>query len=250
MYRIESVNRTNGGEWVKATQEMERRRAIRHAAQLRGAPEKLTITAPRGELTSFRRAVRDYRRGTRRLFDPLERTIEERRTIHRLQVGMHEIYRRGVSTPHTFGEGVLTPRITDSTREHWVIHASGWVDYTSRERHFCGASYLCGWDDEQLFAVRVPLRVTTVSAAIAWLMPSAVASAVNAGKDVRRQGDFFFIQRARKSDLSALVGSDHEARGRKDGGWTIVHPQHRPLRLSGKCRWEAIPARSINGDVD
>jgi len=166
----------------------------------------------------------------------------------RLLGGIAEIKRRELSTPA--GWDTMTDReLTSVTPDLrlWIIHGEGWHKYSCRFGTWhVEASYLCGYDDGGLFATRIPASITIVSDALAWLKPAAVRKAEERGQHVRRQGDIWFVaMRIRAHDMDAIRWTRHSARPRKGGGLTIVHPQHKPLILSGKHHWRALRAKRL-----
>lgn len=56
-----------------------------------------------------------------------------------------------------------------------------------------GRNFLIGKDDGPPFATAIVRRVTTVQDAFDWLVPKLVREAYILGKEVKRQGDWFFI---------------------------------------------------------
>lgn len=91
---------------------------------------------------------------------------------------------------------------------------------------------------------RVPCSKNTIADAIEFLMPSEVKKAVEEGRRVIRQGDFFFVQMKKSSNLSALSGSRHNPVGTKTG-ISIQHPEHTAVKL-GKGHWKAVQRKTMN----
>ena len=53
---------------------------------------------------------------------------------------------------------------------------------------------------------RVPCSKNTIAEAINYLTPAEVKKAAKAGRKIKRQGDFFFVEMQKKSNLTALKG--------------------------------------------
>ncbi len=87
---------------------------------------------------------------------------------------------------------------------------------------------------------RVPCSKETIQEAIDYLTPAEVHKAATAGRKVKRQGDFFFIQMKKSSNFSALEGSRHEFKNGK-----VKHPEHKILNL-GAGAWKAIQRKTMN----
>lgn len=120
-------------------------------------------------------------------------------------------------------------------------------------------AYLCGRDDGQDWAVRVPYTKTTIKDALEWLTPTAVKKAMAQGKEVRRQGDMYFIPLSLPhNDLGALARTNHNVQVLpKDPYYAtdtklspitalkISHPQHPTIILDGKKAWRAVPQKQL-----
>jgi len=80
-----------------------------------------------------------------------------------------------------------------------------------------GRNFLVAKDDGHPFATALPRKIKTVQDAFDWLVPKFVRDAYILGKDVKRQGDWFFVpsdvdpvnQYRSDSDIR-VVGSDPE----------------------------------------
>jgi hypothetical protein len=176
---------------------------------------------------------------------------------------MAQITERRLSRPEGFQRYEGAREITDHVKKPnmWVMHAeyiartyNGWT-YANRPVR---ASYLCGHEDGQDWAVRVPGTITTVEKALHWITPAAVRKAILNGKPVWRQGDIFFVpMRLKTSDLSALEGTNHIFYGTKVfseegvsylGDIRITHRQHPEVTLSYKYKWRAIQQKQLSTD--
>ena len=226
------------------------RKAAIHAA--RSASTKSGIAkqfdAPRGTKGAIRQMaerIYDLRAGA--TTDPLTVPVRRRLEWHLIAVCEQQIDDRRLSTPAGWDE--FGRAVVDRDHGLWLISGAGWYEYSRRAgSRFQSAAYLCGRDEGQLFAVRVPSTCETVEQAIHFLTPAAIREAQDKDIPVVRQGDIFFRpMRIREDDFDAIEGTRHEARARKGGGWTIVHPEHKPVRLSGKYTWRAYASTQVHG---
>ena len=143
-----------------------------------------------------------------------------------------EINNRSLSRPTGWDGGTVTDR--DVAGRLWVVHAEYRHEYTRNQSWWQGASYLCGYDDGQRFAMRIPRSITTVADAVAWATPAEVTRSQAAGYWTGRQGDIWLIERRRGADnIDALWRTRHdwdsEAR-------TLTHPEHTPLTAPAHVR--------------
>lgn len=89
----------------------------------------------------------------------------------------------------------------DRTKRMAVLHADGWRQYSRRfGAQRARLSYLCGWDDNGVWAVRVAGTITTVREALDAITPAAVKQALDKGKRVLRQGDVYAIETTKAHD--------------------------------------------------
>ena len=116
----------------------------------------------------------------------------------------------------------------------------GELQKATRDRR---ASFLCGTEDGQDWAVRVPGTLHTIKDALHWITPGPVRQAIKKGKTVHRQGDMYFIpMRIGGPDLDALWSSGHTA-SRGADGITVLHDQHPSLflpNLGDGYTWRAV----------
>jgi hypothetical protein len=177
----------------------------------------------------------------------------------RLITRAHEQIRtRRLDTPDDFNRDGMVANVTDRTKnpDMWVVHfswktrpyGSRWYgDYVgSRKAH---ASFLCGREDKQDWAVRVPGTITTVQKALDWITPAAIKKALAAKKQVFRQGDMFFLPlRMYGNDLGSLWGTRHDY-NLGPQGIVISHPQHPKLTLpnlkDSTYGWRAIQQKQL-----
>jgi hypothetical protein len=185
---------------------------------------------------------------------------QEKDLIHRT---IEQITNRRLSRPEGFRNSEEARKITDHVEKPrmWLMHAeyvarafNGWTHVKRPVR----VSYLCGHEDGQDWAVRVPGTITTVEKALHWVTPAAVRKAILNGKPVWRQGDIFFVpMRLKTSDLSALEETNHIFYGTKVfseegvsylGDIRIAHQQHPEVTLSYKYKWRAIQQKQLSTD--
>jgi hypothetical protein len=151
-----------------------------------------------------------------------------------LTVLREEIARRGGETEI---EGRYGPpavlKVTDGPAgrlpEHEglvLMHASGYRDYGKTHGcHMTRLSYLCGVDEGQLWAVRVPGTITTVREAVRWIEPAEVRNARQAGRPVFRQGDVYIVfTSARYDGAGAEDLPEHHIWNPETR--VLTHPQH------------------------
>lgn len=199
--------------------------AIRHLRQIRDE------LARQFHIRSERRA-RQNRSG-----DPLHNRRPSEAHIYSLvnvkrialRVCRQQIRERGLSTPAGWNDA--QPIVTDiiPSKRLWVVHASYFYEYSRRAGAWkTGASYLCGREDGQDWAVRIPKTITTVDQAVEWHEPAAVRKAKSEGRWVKRQGDVFVIALRRGTDNLSDLPENHEFRAESR---YLVHPQHRPVKL-------------------
>jgi len=87
---------------------------------------------------------------------------------------------------------------------------------------------------------RVPCTKKSIFEAVDYLTPAEVKKAEISGRKIKRQGDFFFVEMKKKSNLDALHGSRHEFENGK-----VKHPEHKMLNL-GSGNWKAIQRITMN----
>lgn len=153
---------------------------------------------------------------------------------------MAEIRRRGGETS-LGGRRDKDLEITDIAGELTVLHVEGWRKYTSQESHHAQTSYLCGFEDGQVWAVRVPGSIISVAGALSWVTPAAVKRAVEKGKRVQRQGDVYAIETTKVHDGKGrwALGLRHEFNSETR---QLTHPEHRALHLPYPVRFVAQKA--------
>jgi len=240
-------------------------REIWHALR-RASTKRYVIYAPTGEptRTEYRRVTNGayvpyirVKRGKAGLRDflahqllernrwldwPRPQSLEARLNAYLVTKGLRIINQRGLSTPA--GWGPARVQVRDHQPGLTLIAGEYEYKYSRRAGSWrVGGAYLFGTDDAGEWAIRVPRDTKTIRSALAWATPAKVLEAEREGRDVRRQGDVFFVPLKRGgSNFQALTAQRHEVRQRRDGGYTVVHPEHRPLRLP-RGAWRAYMMR-------
>lgn len=145
-----------------------------------------------------------------------------------------EAERRGLPTTLDLAKaGSLALSVADGVRVdgRWtmLLHAEGWAEYSRAVGNYrASLSILGGFDDNGLWAVRVPGTISTVADGLAWLKPAAVRKAEEDGKRVLRQGDVWIVERVR----DAMSDDDLPNGHRWDGASrTVRHGDHAPVHV-------------------
>lgn len=176
--------------------------------------------------------------------EPLPLALRLKRRL--IAICNEQILQRGLTTPAGWWDAYKRLDHDPATRL-WVVSAEYRHQYSRRESWWTGASYLCGWEDGQHWAIRIPRTIVTVAEALAWVEPAPVRRARAEGRKVLRQGDWFFVPLRRgEDDLTALSGSGHifdpEAR-------VVRHPQHGELFLSPDTPYRAYQTKAVADSV-
>ena len=144
-----------------------------------------------------------------------------------------EVERRGGETEiqGKYGDPAILGVIDESGDGLCLLHAQGWRAYgKSHPARWTELSYLCGTEDGQLWAVRVPGTVISVADALLWMTPQAVRDARAAGRRVERQGDVYIVETIRRCD--GKVQGEMPARHVWNPETRVLsHPEHGDLRL-------------------
>lgn len=149
-----------------------------------------------------------------------------------------EIERRGGETTiRTDKAREAGLKVSDRSGGLTLLHLTAWRYYsgTAKSRQ-ASLSYLCGREDGQTWAVRVPGTVTTVRAALAWLEPAAVRAARLSGRKVTRQGDVYAVETTRAHDGKGDLPQNHIWDA---GARVLAHPEHGTLSLPHPVRFYA-----------
>lgn len=190
--------------------------------------------APKGKITECARLWYDIskRRWENKIGrDPLPtkpgqmiaRFVERNR-----QMFVREIARRGFDTEIQQQHGkAIELQVLNRKDGLWLLGCSGWRHYSNRfGQRFAEIAYLCGKDDNGLWAVRVPGATVTVDEALDYTIPAEVKKARMAGKRVLRQGDVFAIQMKRDSNHDLPRGHRFDVSTRiltHEGGHEALH---------------------------
>lgn len=203
--------------------------------QLPGQRSKTAIKKLRSERQRRREAARpawdkDVRRG------PVLASLARRADARVVDRYAAEIERRGGETTIDSDSRSVPLAIADRTVGLTLLTASGWRKYGRQGHRQATLAYLCGREDGQTWAVRVPGTVTTVSGALHWLEPAAVRDARLAGRRVVRQGDVYAVETTRAHDGKGELPDSHiwDADAR-----VLAHPQHGTLSLPCPVRFIA-----------
>lgn len=174
-------------------------------------------------------------RGHRKEVTPTS-TLEQRLNSRLTAVYAEEISRRGGETRiRTDRDRYLGLSVTSRADGLTLLHASGWRWYPgSAKSRRASLSYLCGREDGQTWAVRVPGTVTTVRGAIEFITPAEVGKARSAGKRVARQGDVYAIETTRAHDGKGELPDSHVWDGEAR---ILAHPEHGTLHLPYPVRF-------------
>lgn len=158
--------------------------------------------------------------------------------LRQTQIAMYvgEIRRRGGETAIYERDREVRLSCADRRNGMLLLHCEGWRQYS---RQFgarrASLSYLCGCEEGQRWAVRVPGAITTVDAALEWLTPSAVRRAMDAGRRVERQGDLYVVE----SRIDAMPTKPVTYAG--SHAWdpstrTLTHDQHVQVHVDYSAR--------------
>ncbi|MDP2623814.1 MAG: hypothetical protein Q8Q29_08460 [Actinomycetota bacterium] len=159
-----------------------------------------------------------------------------------MQHFVEEIERRGGETTITGNYGTQDLAVSDRSGELMLLRAAGWRKYGRHPARRASIAYLCGTDDNGLFAVRVPGTIETVAGALEHLEPAEVKQARKRGLRVRRQGDVYAVE-VRRDRADATASSLPEAHVWNPTTRHLLHRpedgrRHRPLRV-------AFPAKFV-----
>lgn len=163
----------------------------------------------------------------------------------------------GGASPWTRREGLTTHQHRQEVRVlsvgstailvHCWVHAEGHAA-PSRTR------FLVGMDDGHPFVSPVLSRLETVDEAFAWLRPKMVREALDAGLEVKRQGDWFFVPYKRVLRSEGWPVDARKARAYRPPRWKrSVGWLRGPLKMNVPYRnarlamgaWTTRPTRHI-----
>ncbi len=187
-------------------------------------------------------ALQEQRRAARYVSQPFgvyprgyKAHLVEQRNKRLLSQGAEAIQERHLTTP-TCSPYDTAATVTDYDRGEklWVIHVEQTYHYSNTfGDRYVSASWLCGRDENGVWAVRVPGTLTKVTEAVDWITPGPVKKAVAAGRQVIRQGDVYFVQKRRGPDnLRELPWNHHWDPTSR----TATHRQHGTVHVPFPCR--------------
>lgn len=197
------------------------------ALKEQGLPGQRSKTA----ITKLRRVRRSRRENSAPRL-----TVEGRLNAKLIEDYSAEIRRRGgEDTIRTDKDRYTGLTVADRDSGLTLLHVAAWRYYSRSTRNqYATLSYLCGREDGQLWAVRVPGTVTTVREALDWVEPAAVKKARAAGKRVERQGDVYCIETSKQYDGKGELPENHVWDSERR---VLAHPEHSTLRLDFPVRF-------------
>jgi hypothetical protein len=147
-----------------------------------------------------------------------------------------EVERRGGETTIDSNTRSVPLAVADRAGGLVLLRADGWRKYGRQGHRRASLAYLCGREDGQTWAVRVPGTVTTVRGALYWLEPAAVRDARRAGRRIGRQGDVYAVETTKAHDGKGDLPDRHiwDAESR-----ILTHPEHGTLHLPRPVRFYA-----------
>jgi hypothetical protein len=169
---------------------------------------------------------------------------QEKKLIERF---FNQARERNLSVPYgwEFKEKFLDVLDRKERPSLWLIQYNKYQKYSARESWWVTAKYLCGHEDKQDWAVRIPATIDNIKEALDWLTPSEVKKAQK-DRPVERQGDMYFYPlMAKKNNFKAIEGTNHYLAQKLNGDWLIVHPQHGDVPLSQKHGWKAVQQKQM-----
>jgi len=186
----------------------------------RRAKERGVASSIKDLMTEWARQeqIRERRLCNATVTDPLTVPITNRLRRHLTKSAAHVQLGYGL----TYRALILRDR--DIKQRLWLVGNDGWYEYSRRAGTWrYSVAVLCGIDDGQTFAFRVPGSCDTVEQAIDAITPAAVRKAQTSGRWVARQGDVYLVELCRGQDnLTDLPYShtwDSETR-------TLRHQEH------------------------
>lgn len=213
--------------------------ALAEALKDRGLPGRRSKTA----------IARLRRERSHRKEQPRAASVQDRLNARLLDVYSAEISRRGGETTiRTDKAREAGLKVADRSGGLTLLHLTAWRYYSgSTKNRLASLSYLCGREDGQTWAVRVPGTVTTVRSALDWLEPGAVRVARARGRRVDRQGDVYAAQTTWACDGAGDLPDRHVWDGRAR---TLTHPEHGTLSLPYPVRFHAQNAYGMGRGAD
>lgn len=178
-------------------------------------------------------AKREARRNARWTHPTLP--LDYRLNQRLLSIAARETARRRINTP-TCSPLDDEARITDYRPRDglWVVNVDKWYHYSNRfgDRQV-NASWLCGKDDDQYFAVRIPGTITKVEFALDWITPAEVRKAKAEGRWFARQGDVYLVELKAGHDNLRVLPWRHTWNAETR---TLEHPQHGMVQVPAEVK--------------
>ena len=157
-------------------------------------------------------------------------SIKDRVYAYIISITYDEILRRRLDIPAGITRRSFNVTDRDVKNRLWVINASAKYHYSNRVGDWLNnASWLAGYDEGQLFAVRVPSNITTVEEALSYMKPADVHNAEKRGRWVGRQGDVYAVEKIAGDDNTEAIRYTRHSYNKETR--ELTHPQHATLRI-------------------
>jgi hypothetical protein len=158
-------------------------------------------------------------------------SINNRLYKHLKRILNNQIRERNLDVPT--GWNTFRARVVeyDKINRIWLITDNYKYHYSNRFGDWwVSGAFICGKDDNQYWACRVPSTCNTIDDAIQWLIPEKVKKCINSNKYYYRQGDIYLVQTRNKSDnVSNILYTRHVFTRFEDGHAELTHPQHKTV---------------------
>lgn len=156
---------------------------------------------------------------------------------------IEEVERRGGETSITGNYGTVglqllsRKRLGPERRTLYLLGCEGWRKYGCTPARWARLAYLCGHDDNGLWAVRVPGTLRSAKAALEWITPRQVREARKRRLRVLRQGDVYAVERPR--DYAEETAGNLDGHTWHHNARVLTHDDeerhHAPLRVPFPC---------------
>jgi hypothetical protein len=184
-------------------------------------------------------------------------SINNRLYKHLKRILNNQIRERNLDVPT--GWNTFRARVVeyDKINRIWLITDNYKYHYSNRFGDWwVSGAFICGKDDNQYWACRVPSTCNTINDAIDWLTPAKVKNCIDSNKYYCRQGDIYLVQTRNKSDdVSNITYTRHIFKRFEDGHAELTHPQHKTVVIPKgiyvrSCRQKqlSVGSRRRNGD--
>lgn len=158
------------------------------------------------------------------------KSIKDKVYAYIVSITYDEILRRRLDLPAGITRRSFNVTDRDVENRLWVINASAKYHYSNRFGDWWNnASWLAGYDEGQLFAVRVPSSITTVEEALSYMKPAAVYNAERDGRWVGRQGDVYAVEKMAGEDNTEAIRYTRHSYNKETR--ELTHPQHKTMRI-------------------